>query len=165
MAGNFAFAGGGIVVSGTSIVKYCKTRNTFARGCYVASSSCGGASACAGVLKDVQGTCGLSFIAVGGNAVGSAFLFVGNKAQKLGDYIDGKRKWTNFNPKSFLRRHPISKTGMGYRGMSFVISSGPISFEGVHRIMERIPYESIISIGGTIVTVYGYTKILISIYR
>jgi hypothetical protein len=62
VAGNFAFAGGGIVISGTSVVKYCKTRNTFARGCYVASSICGG-------------------------AVGSAFLFVGNKAQKLGDYI------------------------------------------------------------------------------
>lgn len=49
--------------------------------------------------------------------------------------------------------------------MSFVTSSGPISFEGVYQIVERIPYESIIIIGGTIVTVYGYSKILISIYR
>lgn len=58
--------------------------------------------------------------------------------------ISTGEKWTNFNPKSFLRRHPISKKRMGYRGMSFVTSSGPISFEGVHRIIERIPYESII---------------------
>lgn len=165
VVGNFAFAGGGMAISGTSILKYCKTKNTIARGFYVASSLCGGAAAVAGALKGVEGTCGLSFIAVGGDAFGTAFLFVGNKAQKLGDYIDGKRKWTNFNPRSFLRRRQISKTGMGYRGMSFVTSSGPISFEGVHQIIQRIPYENIIIIGGTIFTVYGYIKILISIYR
>lgn len=89
VVGNFAFAGGGIAISGTSLVKYCKTTNTFARSCYLASSICGGGAACAGVLKGVQCTCGLSFIAVGGDAIGSAFLFMGNKAQKLGD--DGKK--------------------------------------------------------------------------
>lgn len=41
VAGNFAFARGGIVISGPSRVKYCKTRSTFAQGCYVASSICG----------------------------------------------------------------------------------------------------------------------------
>jgi hypothetical protein len=147
------------------MVKYWKSRNTFARGCYIASGVCGSAAACAGVLKGVQGTCGLSFIAVGGDAIGSAFLFVGNKAQKLGEYIDGKKKWTSFNPKSFLRRHPVSKTGMGYRGMSFVTGSGPVSFEGIDQIIECIPYESVIIIGGIVFTVYGYIKIIISIYR
>jgi len=165
VVGNFGFASGGIVISGTSILKYCKTKNTFARGCYIASSLCGGAAAFAVVLKGVQGTCGLSFIAVGVDVVGTAFLFVGNKAQKLVDSIDREKKWTNFNLRSFLHYRPFSKTGIGYRGMSFVTSPGPISFEGVHRIIQRIRYENIIIIGGTIVTVYGYIKILISIYR
>ena len=125
VVGNLAFAGGGMAITGTSVVKYCKARNTFARGCYVASSICGGAAACAGVLKGLEGTCGLSFLAVGGDAFGSAFLFVGNQAQKLGDYVDGKRKWTNFNPKSFFRRQPISSDVCS---SDLVLSQVPVLF-------------------------------------
>lgn len=94
-----------------------------------------------------------------------AYLYIENKAQKLGDRVEGKGLWS-FRPKSFFRR-PSSKTGMGYRGMSFITSSGSgdISFEGVQQIIQNIPYKTIIIIAGTVFTLYGYVKICLTIYR
>lgn len=164
VAGNLACAGGGVAIGGVSVMKCFKTKNVVAKIFYGTGTICGGTAALAGCLKAYSGTCGLSYFAVGGDMIGGACLYVGNKAQQLGDMIDGKRPWS-FRPKSFTRRRLITKTGMGYRGMSFVTSSGNFSFEGVQQIVQNIPYERIIIIGGTVFTVYGYMKLVITIYR
>jgi hypothetical protein len=54
---------------------------------------------------------------------------------------------------------------MGYRGMGFVSSSGNFSFEGLQQIVQNIPCESIIVIGSTVFTIYGYVKFLTAVYR
>lgn len=51
--------------------------------------------------------------------------------------------------------------------MSFVTHSGSsdISFESIQQIIQSFPYETIIIIGGTIFTIYGYAKLLIAAYH
>ena len=68
---NFLCAGGGAVISGSSAVKFYKTNNGIARTCYAIS--------------------GLSTLAAAGNALGGPFLWIGNEAQKIGNYVEQKK--------------------------------------------------------------------------
>ena len=159
--GNLAFASGGIAISGVSTLKCWKTKNIVARFFYVTSTVCGGTAAIAGCLKAASNTAGLSPIAVGGDVVGGACLFIGHRAQQLGDMIDGKKSW--WKPKDFLKRRPSVKSVGGYRGISFVSSYS--SWEDVEQIVHNIPYKRIFIIGGTVFTIYGYIKFIVTVYN
>lgn len=165
IGGNLGCAGGGLAIGVVSVLKYFKTKNTMARVFYGTGSICGSTAAIAGTLKAFSGTCGLSFLAVGGDMFGGACLYVGNKAQKIGDMVDGKERWS-WRPRSFARR-PKYKSGMGYRGLSFITApgSGDISFAGIRQVIPHLPYETILIIGGTVFTVYSYVKITKAVYR
>lgn len=164
VVGHFICAGGGIMISGASLLNFYKTKNPIARTCYTISAVCGGSAAVGGAFAGVNTVFGLSPIAAGGDIIGGAFLWLGNKAKKVGDFVDGKKSFNPFRRRNFMRR-PISKQEMGYKGMSFVTGAGTpmdISFDDIFR---NIPYQSILIIGGTVFTVYSYGKFIIAIYR
>ena len=152
--GNLLCAGGGVMIGGSSAINYSTTTNGLAKTCYVISGLCGGSATIFGVYSTATSYCGLSMLAAGGDILGGSFLWVGNKVQKMGQCVEGKRPW-NLRPKNFVRR-PISeaKRGLGYKGMGFV-TAAPFD----------VPFETILIIGGTVFTVYGYGKIMIAIYR
>lgn len=161
--GNFLCAGGGVMIGGTSVLNFYRTKNPIARVCYGVSAFCGGSATIAGAFTAFNGVCGLSYVAIGGDIIGGSFLWVGNRAKNFGDFIDGKKSVNPFRPKSFVRR-PIPKMGTGYKGLSFVPNSGNLT-----EVLSNIPYTEIIVIGGTIFTIYRSTKLLIkcsrSLYR
>ena len=161
--GNFLCAGGGVMIGGTSVLNFYRTKNSIARVCYGVSAFCGGSATIAGTFTAFNGVCGLSYVAIGGDIIGGSFLWVGNRVKNFGDFLDGKKSVNPFRPKSFVRR-PIPKMGTGYKGLSFVPNSGNLT-----EVLSNIPYREIIVIGGTVFTVYHSTKLLIkcsrSLYR
>jgi hypothetical protein len=165
IGGNLGCAGGGLAICGVSAIKFLKTKNTMARIFYGTGSVCGSTAAIAGTLKAFSGTCGLSFLAVGGDMFGGACLYVGNKAQKMGDMVNDKHR-LSWRPRSFARR-PNYKSGMGYRGLSFITApgSGDFSFAGVPQVIPHISYETILIIAGTVFTIYSYIKVTKVVYR
>lgn len=150
---NLLCAGGGVMIGGTSILNFCKTKNPIAKICYGVSAFCRGSATVAGTITGLNGVCGLSYLAVGGDMLGGAFLWVGNKAKKAGDLLDGRKpfKFNPFRPKSVVRR-PIPKQGLGFKGMSFVPSGHMyISFKGI------------MIVGGMVFTIYTYGKFILAV--
>jgi hypothetical protein len=90
--------------------------------------------------------------------IGGACLYVRNKAQIIGDMVDGKRTWS-FRPKSLVRR-PIPNMGTGYKGLIFVPNSGNLP-----EVLSSISYIEIIMIGSTVFTVYRSGKLIIRAFR
>jgi len=159
MVGNFLCAGGGVIIGGSSVINFYKTKNGLARTCYAISGICGGTAAIFGTYSGLTGYCGLSMFATGGDIIGGSFLWVGNKAKKLGNYVEGKKSWTpRLRNRNLARRPFFAKAKPGaYKGVSFITPrSVNVPFE---------TFETILIIGGTIFTVYSYGKIMIAIYR
>lgn len=69
-----------MAIGEVSFVKCLKTKNFLAGIFYGTGTICGGTAAVADSLKAYYGTCGLSYLAVGGDMIGSACFYVGNKA-------------------------------------------------------------------------------------
>ena len=157
MVGNFLCAGGGVAISGSSFINFCTTRNGLAKTCYVISGLCGGTAVICGAYSGLTSYYGLSKFAAGGDIIGGSFLWVGNKAHKFGNYVEEK-KWCNLNrfrPRNLVRRPvPKRRMGLGYKGMSFV-TPAPLD----------ISFETILIIGGIVITIYSYGKIIIAISR
>jgi len=150
--GNFGFAGGGVMIMGSSAVNFCKAKNNVAKICYGISGICGGTAAIFGTYAGITSYYGLSKIAVGGDIFGGSFLWAGNKAQELGNFVEANNSW---KPRNFVLRKPsTSKMKLGYKGIGFVLP----------RHVE-VKFQTIIIIGGIAITIFSYAKIMIAIYR
>jgi hypothetical protein len=101
-----------------------------------------------------------------GDAFGSTFLFLGNRAKNLGNYAEGKSKIKQLNP--FRNRGFKRKQGSltGYKNMGFITPGcSNTSLQEIQQIITNIPYQEIIIIGSTIFTIYTYGKFIIAISR
>jgi len=119
-----------------------------------------------GGLTAFNNVCGISHLAMCGDAFGSTFLFLGNRAKNLGNYAEGKSKIRQLNPfrNRGFKRKPNSLTG--YKGMSFITPScSNTSLQEIQQIITSMPYQEIIIIGSTIFTIYTYGKFIIAIGR
>jgi hypothetical protein len=162
--GNICLAAGGLCLAGVSTQNYFETKNPVARLCYAASILCSSTAMVTGGVKAVNnacGACGISDFAMGGDAFGGAFLFLGNRAQNLGHYAEGKSKIPQFNPfrNRGFKRKPGSLTGS--KGIGFIMPG--CSNTSLREILVNIPYQEILLIGSTIFTIYSYGKFLIAI--
>jgi hypothetical protein len=162
--GNVGLAAGGLYIAGVSTQNYLQTKNTIAKFCYGASICCSGTAAISGTIKAFSSTCGLSSVAMCGDAFGTSFLFLGNRARDLGDLAEGKTKnpFHNLRNRSF-RRARISK-GSG-DSLAFLTDRSWSSDTAFSQGLTAIPYQKIIIIGGSILTIYAYGKFIISTYH
>lgn len=165
--GNVGLAAGGLYIAGVSSQSYFRTNNTLAKICYGASVCCSGSAAISGTIKAFGSVSGISYLAIGGDAFGTSFLFLGNRARDLGDLAQGKSKIRSLNPfrnlrnRSF-RRAPISK---GSDSLAFLTGSSWSSKTSFSEILTTTSFQKIILVGGSIFTVYAYGKFVISTYH
>jgi len=161
--GNTGLAVGGGAILLKSGKNLFEAKNRPARIFYGLSMMCSGTGAVSSTLAVYCEKCGLSKTGMLGDGFGLLFLKVGNYMNTIGESVEGKRQPPGFGINRFLPRTQLqqvpSKFGKaGYKGMSFV-TAGSIN------ILSEIPYVEIISIGGTVYTVYRCLKVLIKIYR
>lgn len=161
----------GLAVGGGAIVlrsggNFLQTTNKTARIFYGLSMMCSGTGTISSVLAVYCNKCGLSKTGMLGDGFGGLFLKAGDYMNNIGERVERKPKsfgLSRFLPKSQVRR-PLPKMGTGYKGMSFVANSG-----NLQQVLSNIPYTKIIMIGGTVLTIYRSSKLLIrasrSIYR
>jgi hypothetical protein len=165
-AGNIGLAAGGLCLAGISTQNYFETKNPVAKVCYAASIVCSSTAMLTGGITAFNNVCGISRLAMCGDAFGSTFLFLGNRAKNLGNYAEGKSKIKQLNPfrNRGFKRKPGSLTG--YKGMGFITPGcSNTSLQEIQQIITNIPYQEIIIIGSTIFTIYTYGKFIIAISR
>lgn len=159
----------GLAVGGGAIVlnagkNYFEAKNKAAKVCYILSMACSGTGTVSSTISVYCNKCGLSKTGMLGDGFGGLFLKAGNYMNKMGETVEGKRKrpgFSTFRPKSWTTRRPVPKMGAGYKGLSFVPNGcyPTISFQ------ELIPYETIFLVGGTVLAIYSYGKLIISVYN
>ena len=165
--GNVGLAAGGLYIAGVSTQSYFQTNNTIAKFCYGASVCCSTTAAISGTIKAFGSASEISYLAIGGDAFGTSFLFLGNRARNLGDLAQGKSKMRSLNPfrnlrnRSF-RRAPISK---GSDSIAFLTGSSWSSKTSFSEIITTSSFQKIFLVGGSIFTVYAYGKFVISTYH
>jgi hypothetical protein len=165
-AGNIGLTAGGLCLAGISTQNYFETKNPVAKVCYAASIVCSSTAMLTGGLTAFNNVCGISHLAMCGDAFGSTFLFLGNRAKNLGNYAEGKSKIRQLNPfrNRGFKRKPGSLTG--YKGMGFITPGySNTSLQEIQQIITNILYQEIIIIGSTIFTIYTYGKLIIAISR
>jgi hypothetical protein len=165
-AGNIGLAAGGLCLAGISTQNYFETKNYVAKVCYAASIVCSSTAMITGGITVFNNVCGISHLAMCGDAFGSTFLFLGNRAKNLGNYAEGKSKIKQLNP--FRNRGFKRKQGSltGYKNMGFITPGcSNTSLQEIQQIITNIPYQEIIIIGSTIFTIYTYGKFIIAISR
>jgi hypothetical protein len=165
-AGNIGLTVGGLCLTGVSTKNYFQTKNPVAKFCYAASVVCSTTAVVTGSLTAVGNVCGISPLAIGGDAFGATFLFLGNRAKKLGNYAEGKSKLNKLNPfrNRGFKRKPFSWTGP--KDIGFINPGcSTLSVEEIQQIIKNIPYQEILIIGTTILSIYTYGKFVIVIGR
>jgi hypothetical protein len=102
-----------------------------------------------------------------GDAFGTSFLFLGNRARDLGDLAQRKSKMTSLNPFHNLRNRSFRRVSIskGSGSIAFLTDSSWSSDTSFSQIITAIPFQKIIIVGGSILTVYAYGKFIISTYR
>lgn len=179
--GNFLLGSTGVVITFVSTEKYLSTSNRLAKCFYMASICCSGTASVSGFMKGISGDCGLSKVAMGADSLGGALLYLGKRAQDAGDIAQGKKRMPTIPTlaefreaarKELARRSSfLSKKGSvgGNSGLAFLtdssISSISSSRTSISQFMAYIPVKKYLLVGGSILTVYSYVKILILVYR
>ena len=159
-SGNTGLAVGGGAIFLTSGTNFFQTNNKLAKMFYLLSIVCSGTGAVSSTISVYCEKCGLCKTGMLGDGFGGLFLYAGNKANTAGQALEGKMSWGNFfSPRGQVKR-PVPKFGSGYRGLTFVGSSGSI---------ENIPYLELISAGLAIYSTYRCAKLVFrcskSIYK
>jgi hypothetical protein len=165
--GNTGLAVGGGVIVLMSGKNYFEAKNKAAKVCYILSMICSGTGTVSSTISVYCNKCGLSKTGMLGDGFGGLFLKAGNYMNKVGETVEGKRKrigFDTFRPKSWTTRRPVPKMDTGYKGLSFVPTGcyPTISFQ---ELISNIPYEKIFLVGGTVLAIYSYGKLIISVYN
>ncbi|MGK0379863.1 MAG: hypothetical protein ACJA1Z_003691 [Patiriisocius sp.] len=165
--GNTGLAVGGGAIVLMSGKNYFEAKNKAAKVCYILSMICSGTGTVSSTISVYCNKCGLSKTGMLGDGFGGLFLKAGNYMNKVGETVEGKRKrigFDTFRPKSWTTRRPVPKMDTGYKGLSFVPTGcyPTISFQ---ELISNIPYEKIFLVGGTVLAIYSYGKLIISVYN
>jgi len=165
--GNVYLAASGLYIAGVSTQNYLGTQNSIAKVWYGASICCSSTAAISGTIKAFGNVCGISYLAMCGDAFGTSFLFLGNRARNLGDLAQGKAKMSSLNPFQNLRNRSFRRASIskGSDSIAFLTGSSGSSDTYFSQIITAIPFQKIILVGGSILTVYAYGKFIISTYR
>lgn len=165
--GNTGLAVGGGAIVLMSGKNYFEAKNKAAKVCYMLSMICSGTGTVSSTISVYCNKCGLSKTGMLGDGFGGLFLKAGNYMNKVGETVEGKRKrpgFYTFRPKSWTTCRPVPKMGSGYKGLSFVPTGcyPTISFQ---ELISNLPYETIFLVGGTVLAIYSYGKLIISVYN
>lgn len=157
----------GLIASGSGIIfaasrNFLISNNRAAKICYILSFMSSSTGILGSTLSIYYNKCSLSRTGVLGDGFGGLFLGVGNCMNKIGQTVEGKEKNFRLNnilcQKNWTKRQPRIKKNTGYKGFSFIPGYYPN-----HRL-QKLPYKKIILVGGTLLTFYGYCKLIASIY-
>lgn len=136
---------------------YFRAKNKPAKFFYALSMVCSGTGSIGSGINVLFKRYQVSSIGVAGDWAGRGFLSIGNSMNSIGEALEGKTKKRWF-------RSP-SKIITGHKGLSFVPGSNsycPVTFKD---LFVNLPVDKIILIGGSILTCYGYFKLMRSIYK
>jgi len=162
--GNTGLAVGGGAIVLMSGKNYLEAKNNPAKVCYILSMICSGTGMVSSTISVYCDKCGLNKTGMLGDGFGGLFLKAGNYMNQVGETVEGKRKRNIFRPKSWTTRRPVPKMGAGYKGLSFV-PAGCYPTVSFQELISNIPYEKIFLVGGTVLTIYSYGKLIISVYN
>lgn len=165
--GNTGLAVGGGAIVLMSGKNYFEAKNKAAKVCYILSMICSGTGTVSSTISVYCNKCGLSKTGMLGDGFGGLFLKAGNYMNKVGETVEGKRKppgFNRFSPKGWTTRRRVPKMGAGYKGLSFV-PPGCYPTISVQDLISNIPYEKIFLVGGTVLAIYSYRKVIISVYN
>ena len=162
--GNTGLAIGGVAIVLMSGKNYLEAKNNPTKVCYILSIICSGTGMVSSTISVYCNKCGLNKTGMLGDGFEGLFLKAGNYMNKVGETVEGKRKRNIFCPGSWTTRRPVPKIGAGYKGLSFV-PAGCYPTVSFQKLIFNIPYEKIFLVGGTVLTIYSYGKLIISVYN
>ena len=161
LTGNTMIIGAGVYTGGTSLMGYKATTNPAAKTCYGLSALFSGSAITTGGMAVAANSCRISAPAVVSEACAVAFMILGKQSHVAALYLEGKPippHLQSYVPKGFQQPFGVNN------GLGFVMPSGTNSIVW-SRVIEQIPFERIGRIVGIGLTVYGYTKLVITSYR
>jgi hypothetical protein len=160
IASNSVIVGLGIYTGVSSAFHYGVATDQKAKGCYALSVVFSTSAMTSGGMEVAARTCQLSRTAVLSEAVGWAFMSLGNKLHVSALQFEGKpvpphlRKYMNKD----IRPPAYNPDGMGF------IMPRPFIM-GMSNVLEKIPFEKIGRLVGVSIAVYSYGKIIVIAYR
>ena len=166
MRSGFAIGNAGLVIIGShtvvkSSINYLEAQNKAAKICYGLSVLCSGTGAATSSVAIFCERCGLSNTGILGDSLGHVLLKAGDKVNQLGKRIEGKPKsFFNFRGGQIPRRRPAYTNS----GSIAFVPTGCSSTISLQEIVLNLPYERIFFVGGTLLAIYSYGKLLVSVY-
>lgn len=163
----FVLGNGALVVVGgqtviASGINYLEAKNKAAKICYGLSVLCSGTGSVSSSVAIFCEKCGFSNTGVLGDSLGYVFLKAGDKMNKLGQRVEAKRKnFFGWRGGQLPARRPTYST---HREIAF-ISTGCSSTISFQEFVSNLPYERIFLVGSTVLAIYSYGKLLVSVYN
>jgi len=155
-AGNAALIGLGAYTTGASALQLGIAKDPRARLCYKASILCSTSAMVNGGFSIAAKTCHISQAGVLSEAFGMAFLQLGNKAHNMALKLEGKN---NLPIKTRPQSYSPDKLG-------FIMPRSDLpSLPALSSILEKIPFQAIGQCIGISITIYAYSKVIITGYR
>jgi hypothetical protein len=158
---NLFLVGTGCYTAGISIVGYKTTTNHVAKAFYTLSVLCSSSAVCTGIVAVMARACQISQTAALSESFGAAFMILGNQAHVRALQLESKLIPQHLNAyvrKSF-RKPLYNNNGLGFvmpSQTNYIISS---------KVIQRIPFETIGKFAGIGLSVYGYSRLIIVVYR
>ena len=154
-----------VIIGGHTVIKssinYLEAQNKAAKICYGLSVLCSGTGAATSSVAIFCERCGLSNTGILGDSLGHVLLKAGDKVNQLGKRIEGKPKsFFNFRGGQIPRRRPAYTNS----GSIAFVPTGCSSTISLQEIVLNLPYERIFFVGGTLLAIYSYGKLLVSVY-
>ena len=154
--GNAALIGLGAYTTGASALQLGIAKDPRARLCYKASILCSTSAMVNGGFSIAAKTCHISQAGVLSEAFGVAFLQLGNKAHNMALKLEGKN---NLPIKTRPQSYSPDKLG-------FIMPRSDLpSLPALSSILEKIPFQAIGQCIGISITIYAYSKVIITGYR
>ena len=155
-----------VIIGGRTVVEsslnYLEAQNKAAKICYGLSVVCSGTGAATSSVAIFCEHCGLSNTGILGDSVGYVLLKAGDKVNRLGKRIESKPKgFFKFRGGQLPRRRPAYTTS---GGIAFV-PTGCSATLSLQEFISNLPYERILFVGGTVLAIYSYGKLLVSVYN
>ena len=148
----------GLYTGGNSAIQYGVTADSKAKALYFTSALFSASAVVSGSTAVVSRTCHISGAAALSEAVGFAFMKLGNRAHVAALQLEGK-------PIPPRLRHLInpSRRPLSYKpgDLGFVMPSGMVSSD----FIASIPFERIGQVVGCGIAIYGYSRAVIVVYR
>ena len=161
VVGNGVIVCAGAYTGGRSAVGYSLTTSPIAKGFYAASAVFSAAAVTNGGMAIMANVCHISRAGVLTEALGIAFMKVGELAHVAALQAEGKPIPQHLQYVNKWSRKPVSNGNLGF----IMPGAGSGDFSFISETIAKISFKQIGQLVGVSLTIYGYYKIVVTGYR